>query len=46
MDHPSEELFWPILDSPDLAYKLYPINRPVGAENEPTGHPEYAVPAC
>ena len=39
MDHPSEELYWPILDSPDLAYKLYPINlRPLpDAENEPTG---------
>ena len=39
MDHPSEELYWPILDSPDLAYKLYPIKlRPLpGAEDEPTG---------
>ena len=39
MDHLSEELYWPILDSPDLAYKLYPIKlRPLpGAEDEPTG---------
>ena len=39
MDHPSKELYWPILDSPDLAYKLYPIKlRPLpGAEDEPTG---------
>ena len=39
MDHPSEELYWPILDSPDLAYKLYPNKlRPLpGAEDEPTG---------
>ena len=36
---PSEELYWPILDSSDLAYKLYPIKlRPLpGAEDEPTG---------
>ena len=39
IDHPSEELYWPILDSPDLAYKLFPIKlRPLpGAEDEPTG---------
>ena len=39
MDQPSDELYRPILDSPDLAYKLYPINlRPLpGAEDEPTG---------
>ena len=38
-DHPSEELYWPIVDSPDLAYKLYPVKlRPLpGAEDEPTG---------
>ena len=35
MDHSSEELYWPIFDSPDLAYKLYPIKlRPLpGAED-------------
>ena len=39
MDQPSDELYRPILDSPDLAYKLYPINlRPLpGAQDEPTG---------
>ena len=39
MDQPSDELYRPILDSPDLAYKLYPINlRPLpGADDEPTG---------
>ena len=34
MDHLSEELYWLILDSPDFAYKLYPVKlRPLpGAE--------------
>ena len=39
MDHPSDELYWPILNSPDLAYKLYPVKLRLllGAEDESTG---------
>ena len=48
MDQPSDELYRPILDSPDLAYKLYPINlRPLpGADDDPTGLIQDAVSAC
>ena len=38
-DQPSDELYRPILDYPDLGYRLYPINCRAlpGAADEPTG---------
>ena len=41
MDHPSKELYWPILTSSDLAYKLYPVNlRPLPDRGtDMPGHP-------